>query len=358
MSIINGKGISLPHLAVIIAFGCLICLTIYSYWSSIPALYTALYPAPAPKDKQHFLSDVTEDKPILLLWDWPGNYRFDFSDCKTIYNIDSCNLTDDRSLYNDSDAVLIFHEAISWNLSSLPPSPHPPFQKWIWFHVEPPTKIKKIPGLENLFNLTLSYKQDADIPVQMSLITSKKPNEEFVILKKDKLVCWFLSKNDSSTGVGTRNKFYQEFSKYINVTVIKTAYVKFLDYYNYYQTMARCKFYLVFQNSIYNDYITDKLSRPLAAGTVPVVLGPPRKNYANFVPAESFIHVNDFPDAKSLAEYLLQLDKDKDAYRKYFDWRKHLNPTLHLIQQTQEFILPICTACDYVARHREYKEES
>ncbi len=367
----NTNGPSLLRLVVGVTMACVISLGVVFFW--FPPSNNC--PRPVFRPNQHSqinsaksnnsltekavgnsLTDKAEEKPILLLWTWPENYRFDFSDCKKFYNIDNCHLTDDRALYNDADNVIVYHRGISWDLSNLPPSPRPPFQRWIWLHLESPTNTKRIPGLENLFNLTLSYRHDADIPVRMRLTTRKKPNEDFVIPKKDKLVCWIVSNNDPSTGVDSRNVFYREFSKYIQVTLFGKAYSRFLDYNEYYPTLSSCKFYLSFENSIHTDYIMEKMNGPLAAGTVPVVLGPPRRNYENFAPAESFIHVNDFPDAKSLAEYLLHLDKDEDAYRKYFNWRKYLTASPHLILQTQEFILAICTACDHVARHKEYKE--
>uniref|UniRef100_A0A3B4E1K0 Fucosyltransferase n=1 Tax=Pygocentrus nattereri TaxID=42514 RepID=A0A3B4E1K0_PYGNA len=226
------------------------------------------------------------EKPILLLWVWPENYRWDFSDCKTFYNIDGCHLTDDRSLYNQADAVLIYHRDIKWDLSNLPPSPRPPFQRWIWLHAESPTNNKRIPGLENLFNLTLSYRRNADISVRNLLTISKTPNKKFELPKKDKLVCWFVSNIDPSTGTGTRMKYYEELSEHIKVNVGWIA----------------CRFYLSFENSIHKDYITEER----------------------------------LPNASVLAQYLLQLDKDDEAYRRYFAWGKHVSATPHLVIVNQE----------------------
>uniref|UniRef100_A0AAV2JFK9 Fucosyltransferase n=1 Tax=Knipowitschia caucasica TaxID=637954 RepID=A0AAV2JFK9_KNICA len=56
-------------------------------------------------------------------------------------------------------------------------------------------------------------------------------------------------------------------------------------------------------------------------GSVPTVLGPPRDNYEKQIPADAFIHINDFANPKELAERLHYLDKHPEEYRDYFRWR-------------------------------------
>ncbi|XP_016332283.1 4-galactosyl-N-acetylglucosaminide 3-alpha-L-fucosyltransferase 9 [Sinocyclocheilus anshuiensis] len=119
---------------------------------------------------------------------------------------------------------------------------------------------------------------------------------------------------------------------------------------DYFPTIASCKFYLAFENSIHKDYITEKLYNPLSVGTVPVVLGPPRENYQNFMQGNAFIHVDDFPSPKELADYLLFLDKNEELYLKYFDWRKHFK-----VKKAYFWAEHTCLACDYIKRHNEYK---
>lgn len=289
-------------------------------------------------------------KPTLLLWFWPEGHKFDPSDCRTEFGVDECYVTDNRLMYEDAEGVLIYHRAIQPDLSNLPPPNRPPFQKWIWFNVDPPPKTQNLTNLFNLFNLTMSYRKDADITVRVRVLSRKTP-EEFVMPRKDKLVCWVNNEED----LGVARDFYNELKKSIKIDVFGKAFGKPLKSDKYYSTISTCKFHLSFENCIYPDYITKTLHDPLVSGTVPVVLGPPRKNYEDFIPRDSFIHVNDFPNATALAEALKHLDSDTSTYRNFFAWRTYLYARPRHLEKEKQFLHDICFACQHLGRKRVYR---
>lgn len=292
-------------------------------------------------------------KPLLLLWFWPEDLEFDFGDCKKHFDIDSCILTDDRALYLQADDVIIFHNAIKANLSNLPSVPRPKVQRWIWMNMEPPATTHIVKGIDNLFNLSLTFRHDADIRVHVDLNHRKPPDETFEIPEKKNLVCYATSGRDVENGTG--GDYYKRLSQHIGVDVYDRAAHSSSARRDLFSFISGCKFYLAFEDVIHRDYITDKLNGPLAVGTVPVVLGPPRQNYEDFVPGDSFIHVDDFPDAKALAGALSGLGVDNEAYLRYFGWRKHFYANRQAAAQNHKYLKPICKACDFVHRNKDYR---
>ena len=82
-------------------------------------------------------------------------------------------------------------------------------------------------------------------------------------------------------------------------------------------------FYMAIENSRCRDYITEKFFfNALMNQAVPIVIGPPREDYEEYVPADSFIHVSDFDTVEDLADRINYLLGNETAYLKYFDWRK------------------------------------
>ncbi|CEF60404.1 Glycoprotein 3-alpha-L-fucosyltransferase A [Strongyloides ratti] len=81
------------------------------------------------------------------------------------------------------------------------------------------------------------------------------------------------------------------------------------------------KYYLAFENGNCKEYVTEKFFiNALQNYVIPIVLGPSKKYYENIAPKNSFIHVNDFKNAKQLSLYLKFLDDNPSEYLKYFEW--------------------------------------
>lgn len=93
-----------------------------------------------------------------------------------------------------------------------------------------------------------------------------------------------------------------------------------MDEEGFYNVLARYKFILAFENAVCDDYITEKLWRPLKLGVVPVYYGAP--NIRQWLPSNrSAVVVNADAPPERLAEYLKRLDKNNEEYSTYLDWK-------------------------------------
>lgn len=336
---------------VVLVLGALTILFVM-YYRSFPS--PKCHPPPVHWTRQTNLRDQSVfNRSVLLLWFWPEDVRFDLQVCRMFYNIDHCHLTDDRSLQSKAQGVLIFHSSINDDLSNLPTS-RTRLQRWIWFNMDSPTNTRRIAGIQGLFNLTMTYRRDADIEIRWKVNARKNSDKDFVLPKKERLLCWIVDSNDLHTKSGERYTFFIELVKHIKVDLFDKASDD-LKGDNYFLTISYCKFYLSFENSIHRDYITETFTGPLAVGTVPIALGPPRRNYEKFAPSASFIHVNDFPDAGALAEFLLKLDNDDKAYKAFFEWWKFYTVKRHFTEAKYEFAHAICQACRFVDRNKDFR---
>ncbi|CAG2058455.1 unnamed protein product [Timema podura] len=227
--------------------------------------------------------------------------------------------------------------------------PRKPHQRYVLFLLEPPgTYLSDLKDLPNFFNWTMTYRYDSDIyrpygyfrplngssrmvdPRETS-VQWKQPTmssdtlEEYLNLskKKTKLVAWFVS------------------NKYVQVDVYGSCgsmscsrsrggeCFQMLD--------QDYKFYLSFENSLCQDYVTEKLFSIMRHNVVPVVYG--GADYGRLAPPGSYIDARSFPDARSLAEFLRHLDRTPEEYARYFWWKAHYG----VANKTAPFIL--CQLC-------------
>ncbi|XP_025933968.1 alpha-(1,3)-fucosyltransferase 10 isoform X2 [Apteryx rowi] len=89
---------------------------------------------------------------------------------------------------------------------------------------------------------------------------------------------------------------------------------------NFYKILAQYKFILAFENAICEDYITEKLWRPLKLGVVPVYYGSP--SVVDWLPSnKSAILVSRFSHPRELAHYIKALDTNDREYEAYLEWK-------------------------------------
>ncbi len=100
------------------------------------------------------------------------------------------------------------------------------------------------------------------------------------------------------------------------------------------------KFYLSFESSVCQDYITEKFFNPLQQNVVPIVLG--GGNYTAIqAPASAYIDVRDYASVKDLADYLLYLDATPGAYNAYFAWKR-----VWKVERSGVYTRNLCDLCE------------
>ncbi|XP_072521082.1 alpha-(1,3)-fucosyltransferase 7 [Salminus brasiliensis] len=295
----------------------------------------------------------------ILLWHWPFgvSYSLEKDFCWSKFGIPGCFLEDNRSVFSQADVVVFHHHELWTGRSELPLHLHrPPRQRWLWMSLEPPMRNPNLSTYNGFFNWTMSYRQDADIFMPYGKLVPKKNSSTYLVPKKRNcLIAWVVSNYKEHY---KRSKVYQQLKEYIPAELIE-VYGRWnkrpLSDRALLPTISQCHFYLAFENSVYKDYISEKLWRnSLQAGSVPVVLGPPRANYECMVPSDAFIHVDDFRSVRELAAFLQNLASDKQSYQSYFRW--HESNEVKTYTDWRERLCTICSQYHRLPVHRVYQD--
>ncbi|KAK1788611.1 hypothetical protein P4O66_002696 [Electrophorus voltai] len=295
------------------------------------------------QQKKHLMMDLVPLIWTVYLYSEPSTSRLDL-----VPLFWKCYLLSGPGTSHLDLVPLFWLRDIGGELSYLLTLSRPPLQKWVWMNMESPANSPQLPGADDLFNLTSNYRRDSDIWVPYGqLVEASEEDKTFQIPMKDKLVCWIVSNWNNNY---KRVSYFNELSKYINIEVYGQHFGKYINKEDYFKIMSSCKFYLAFENSIYKDYMSDKLYHPMRYGTVPVVLGPPRENYEEFVPGNSFIHVDDFESPKEMADLLKLLDQNQEMYEQYFTWKKYFT-----VKGSAFGLEHACRICEHLKKNKNFR---
>ncbi|XP_072752705.1 alpha-(1,3)-fucosyltransferase C [Anoplolepis gracilipes] len=320
-----------------------------------------------------------KDIKTILLWNTMfGRKDFYFGEGDIFHNcpVNKCKIFNKRDYLNieDYDAIL-FHgnELSEYDV----PLKREMKQFYVYVNLESPAN-RPIPYkyYEDYFNLTMTYRLDSDIPWTYDMIEDVKggkfvaPSRDVdwstsqnytsvekavdempsaildIVRSKSKLVTWFVSNCYAKSG---RMEYVQELSKHIGVDIYGRCGTSscnrngncFGDVIepNYF-------FYLSFENSFCDDYVTEKLTNPLRYNVVPVVYG--GANYSQFAPPNSYVNALDFESPKELAAYLKYLSQDLRRYQSFLEWKKYYRVNVATKRA-------VCTLCEVLHKQKEPK---
>ena len=230
----------------------------------------------------------------------------------------------------------------------MPSYPPNSTQLWIFYQQEPPTTKywwRYYSCFDNMMNATMTFRKDSDIyapriRIERRNSTYKVVNVQYPDKTKPKMAAWFVSHCNTQS---KREMYAKKLRRYIDLDIYGKcgdhdcpAYTRACDK----QLKDTYNFYLSFENSICEDYVTEKLLRPLLNGVVPVTLG--GADYTQILPEGSYIDVSNFTSPGHLALYLHHVLRDVDRYRSYFEWKK-----THYVKNEENHI-NFCGLCKYV----------
>ncbi|XP_049884486.1 alpha-(1,3)-fucosyltransferase 10-like [Pectinophora gossypiella] len=244
-----------------------------------------------------------------------------------------CDVFLKSSQYQNPEAYLFYATYIE-------DYPLPKNHNTIWglIHEESPKNILEFVYEESLslFNFSSTFSRFSDVPFPLHLLRSLETltSKEFYVNTSTKnaflthLAPVLYMQNDCDTTT-ERDEYVKVLMEYIKVDsygeclhnkdlVINRSYQTFLSDKDMYQFIAKYKFMIAIENGVCNDYMTEKLWRPIQAGVVPIYFGAPQ--IRDWLPNnKSAILLEDFPTPELLSQHLHYLLNNDTAYEEYLE---------------------------------------
>lgn len=294
------------------------------------------------------------------------NKRIDpFQEC----SVSNCDITYKDAAIKTADIVII-HLHRTRSLAELPPKRGRKDQIWTFLTDESPYHTfmgnSKLPSkngkkitiadFNGIFNWSMSYRIDSDIPVPYGRTVVKKNRIHFQENPKRRDVLIAVMVSNCKTR-NNRFDYIKELQKYIQADIYgNCGTLKCPGHFSKdCPLLDNYLFYLSFENSNCDGYITEKLWwNAFHKHSIPIVMGGSNKNYKQLLPPNSYINVEDFAGPASLAQFILRLNETNE-FQNYYKWKTDfevLNEHGYFQSKAYHYCR-ICEAMNYNDKHEK-----
>ncbi|KAL4240180.1 Alpha-(1 3)-fucosyltransferase 11 [Mactra antiquata] len=310
---------------------------------------------------------IKPDIPILLWWDSVYTDVDEIRQCGD----KMCRITNNKQLRHHPDTSVFLFYGSKFKPFNLP-LPRKPHHLWALMHEESPRNayiLSHHPAL-TIFNFTSTYSRRTDYPITLQWLpcpdwlhdkTYMLPLVDKNRLRNLGLAPILYIQSDCDVP-SDRDSFVKQLQRYIPIDSYGTCInnkkmdkkLRFhdnmapLEDENFYRFAARYKFTLAMENYVCDDYITEKVWRPLRLGSVPIMFSAP--NIWEYMPSnKSAINIVDFEDIEDLADYIHLLDNNDKLYKQYLSYKNEKLENKHLKQilEHRDWISPTCNTRKY-----------
>ena len=301
-----------------------------------------------------------EPKTILFWTTYYGVGRWKINSGEEVCGPYTCILSYDKNQYTNASA-LMFHHRTDWLLRLPTDRPRIPWQRWVHYNRESSwwgPKGEALRKADNLFNWTMGFRHDNDITIPTAVITKHPfkggfdPKKNYMEGKTGEIGALM------SACIYYPHPGYESRRKYI--AFLESHGLKF-DMYGKCgkdcggkfsacsQVLEKYKFVIAFENSLCDEYISEKPYRNgLMLGVVPIIMSGANLSDPNILPPGSYIDAGQFTSVSALVAFVKKVGSDPTLYNKYFEWRKDWDIDLISENEGQEdfpknYFCPLCT---------------
>ncbi|XP_064599812.1 alpha-(1,3)-fucosyltransferase C-like [Liolophura sinensis] len=277
-----------------------------------------------------YMREESEEKVLILLYtphkskrDWglgPGDDLFKSLKCP----VKTCAFTTDRGLLDDAPVVMFHVPELKTDLNPPPRSRNRP-QAWVFYTHTSPAYSHQPPYLwQHLFNWSMTYHPEAEVHFPFGRLrhrSARQPKNYLAVAKEErKMVAWFVGSCKSHS---KREAYVERLKRVVPVdTFGECGDHECDDAEGCLEMVGKSyKFYLSFESSLCEGYVTEDFFQHAKLDVVPIVRG--GANYSNFMPKNSFINTEDFQTANELGRYLTFLASNPEEYAKYLEWKNY-----------------------------------